>query len=160
MTQLTQDEVRNRIESVTEPRKSFRLISKKSEKPYQGKLVSDSFVISRIISGRNSFLPVIKGNISAYAGRTEISIRMRPVVAVLIFMTFWLGAVGFVCVGIIVSGILQFRQLTIHSFSPVALIPFGMFAFGYGLLILSYRAESHKSKTYLKQLLEAEEYQE
>jgi hypothetical protein len=83
---------------------------------------------------------------------------MRPVIAVLIFMMFWLGAIGSVCIGIIVSGIFQFKQLTAGSFSPATLIPFVMFAFGYSLMILAYRAESHKSKAFLQQLLEAEKY--
>jgi len=156
-TKLSQTEVIKRIDGIAEPRKGFRLFSKQGEKPYQGKLLSDNFEISRIISGRNSFLPIIKGNISAHAGQTEISIRMRPVIAVLVFMTFWLGAVGIACVGIIISGISQFKQSKVQGFSPAILIPFAMFVFGYGLLILSYRAESHKSKAFLKQLLVAEE---
>jgi hypothetical protein len=42
---------------------------------------------------------------------------------------------------------------------PLGLVPFGMFAFGCSLLTIAYKAESKKSKAFLKQLLEAEEVQ-
>lgn len=158
LTKLTATEVLQRIESITEPKKGFSFsFSGNRTKPYEGKLTDHSFEISRIINYRNSFLPVIKGHVSTYLGKTEVAIKMRPLVFVLIFMSFWLGLVGLVCLGIIIAAILQFRQLLEQGFSPGTLIPFGMFAFGYALLTIAYKAESQKSKGFLMQLLEAEE---
>jgi hypothetical protein len=158
LTNLSVTEVQQRIESKIEPKKNFSFsFSANRTKPYEGKLIDRSFEISRIINYRNSFLPVIKGHISTYLGKTEVAIKMRPVVFVLIFMSFWLGTVGLACVGITVTSILHFRQLLEYGFSPGALIPFGMFAFGYALLTIAYKAESKKSKAFLKQLLEAEQ---
>ncbi|WP_018621452.1 hypothetical protein [Spirosoma luteum] len=160
LTNLTQTEVKARFERITEPQIGFRLFPERREKPYEGKIIGETFEISRIIRGRNSFLPLIKGRISTNAGQTQIAIRMRPVIAVLLFMTYWLGTVGLMCLGLIASGALQFKGLTVHSDSPATLVPFGMLAFGYGLLMVAYRVESHKSKAFFKQLLEAEEWLE
>lgn len=158
VTKLSATEVQQRIESITQPKKGFSFsFSGNRNKPYEGKLIDRSFEISRIINYRNSFLPIIKGYISAYLGRTEVTIKMRPVVFVLIFMLLWLGVVGLVCLGTIISAIMKFRQVLEGGFSPLALIPFGMFVFGYALLMIAYKAESKKSKAFLEQLLEAEE---
>lgn len=158
LTKLSAPEVQQRVENITEPKKEFSFSAFKNRiKPYEGKVTGHSFEISRTISYRNSFLPVIKGQVSTYLGKTEVAIKMRPVVFVLIFMCFWLGVVGLVCLGIIIAAMLHFRQLLEQGFSPGALIPFGMFAFGYALLTIAYKAESQKSKAFLKQLFEAEE---
>jgi hypothetical protein len=157
LTKLSLAEVQQRIESITEPKKGFSFsFSVNRTKPYQGNLMDHSFEISRIINYRNSFLPVIKGHVSTYLGKTEVAIEMRPEVFALIFMSFWLGGFGLVCLGIIITATLHFRQLLEQVFSPGALIPFGMFAFGYALLTIAYKAESQKSKVFLKQLLEAD----
>ena len=66
LTKLTETEVKDRIGSITQPRKTFRLFSRTREKSYQGKFNDDTFKIGSIISGRNSFLPIIKGSISTY----------------------------------------------------------------------------------------------
>ncbi|RYE53332.1 MAG: hypothetical protein EOP48_14635 [Sphingobacteriales bacterium] len=158
ITKLSATEVQQRIGRITEPKKGFSFsFPGNRTKPYEGKLMDRSFEISRIINYRNSFLPIIKGHISTYLGKTEVAIKMRPIVFVLIFMSFWLGVVGLVCLGTIISAIMKFEKLLEQGFSPLALIPFGMFVFGYALLTIGYKAESKKSKAFLKQLLEAEE---
>jgi hypothetical protein len=158
-TKLTVAEVQSRLSNSIEPKKNFRFsFNNKRTKPYEGEVIGTSFKINRIINYRNSFLPVIIGEISSRLDKTEISVRMRPVIAVLIFMSFWLGVVGLVCLGILIAAIAQFIQLLQHGFSPMILIPFIMFAFGYTLITFGYRIEAQKSKDFLKTLLEAEQY--
>jgi hypothetical protein len=158
LTKLSATEVQQRIESITELKNGYNFsFPGNRNRPYEGKLMDRSFEISRIINYRNSFLPTIKGHISTNLGRTELTIRMRPVVFVFVFMTFWLGAVGLVCLGTIIFVIMNFKQLLEGGLSPFALIPFGMFAFGYALLTIAYKSESKKSKAFLEQLLEAED---
>jgi hypothetical protein len=158
LTKLTVTEVQRRIESITEPRKNFRFsIFENRSKPYEGDVVGTSFEISRIINYRNSFLPIIKGDISTDMGQTAVIIKMWPVLFVLVFMSFWLGVVGLVCIGIIISALIQFKQFLPNGFSLGLLIPFAMFTFGSGLITIAYKVESQKSKAFLKQLLEAEE---
>ena len=158
LTRLSATEVQHRMESITEPRKAFRgfFVIQKT-KLYQGHVAGNQFEISRIITYRNSFLPLIRGHVSTYMGQTEVAIRMRPVLFVLIFMGFWLGIVGVICLVLTIEAFRQRDELLAQGVPPVALVPFGMFVFGYMLLLLAYKTESRKSKAFLTQLLEAEE---
>ena len=156
LTKLSATEVQHRIESITEPQKVFSfLYFRNSTKPYEGKFTDHSFEISRIINYRNSFLPVIKGQVSTHLGKTQVAIKMRPNVFVLIFMSLWLGSTGLVCLAIIIGATLPFRHQIEQVFSEGGLFPFSLFVFGYALIIIGYKVESRKSKVFLKQLLKA-----
>lgn len=128
-----------------------------SVKPYQGQITSSTFKMSRIINYKNSFLPQITGEVTSYLGETHISIKMRPVTFVLIFMSFWLGTAGLVCLGILLAGLSQLPQLFREGFSPFLLVPFVMFAFGSVLSIFAFKTETKKSKAFLEELLEGQE---
>ena len=123
-TGLTATEVLARISDnvATRDRSIFRFNDNKG-KPYIGKISSNHFEITRIIAYRNSFPPLIKGHILIYSNKTEIIIKMRPVAFVLIFMSFWLGIVGIVCIGIIIAAIAQFKQVLQHEIWPPIVIP-------------------------------------
>ena len=151
-------EIEKRIAANIEPKSTsiFSGFNRNSTKPYEGQLVDKNFTISRIISYRNSFLPIIKGNISTYLGETQIRIKMRPATFVLVFMSLWLGIVGLVCIGIIFIGLLSFEALLQNGFSLLLLIPFAMFIFGALLITLAFRAESKKSKEFLATLFEGQ----
>lgn len=153
-TKLSQEEVSNRLNAVIEPRKFFRisLSGKKNKMLYEGEIKGTSFKISRIINYRNSFLPVVFGEIISDGNQTRVIIKMRPSKSVIIFMTLWLGLVGLLCLGILISGILQLKQILKTGFSPASLIPFGMFAFGYSLIFFGYRFEAQKTKDFLIKL--------
>jgi len=88
---------------------------------------------------------------------TMVQIRMRPVWMVLIFMTVWLGIVGSVCLAVLYLIFTNFNKTVAPGLSPAAIIPFAMFIFGYGILMIGYRVESSKSRDFFKELLEAEE---
>ncbi len=148
-TQLSVEDVMNKINGIIEPYNVFR---RSSGKQYMGTVTGYSFKIRRAINYRNSFLPMIKGTISANAGQTEVAIRMRPSIFSLIFMCIWLGLVGVICIGI-VNLCLWHR----HLFSAPMLIPFGMFAFGYCLVMIPYKIESRISGKFLAELLEGTE---
>jgi hypothetical protein len=158
-SKLSVEEVTRRLADNIESKKNsiFSGFNKTSNKPYEGQILGDTFTISRIINYRNSFLPVITGHISTFLGKTQINVKMRPVTFVLIFISLWLGIVGFICLGIFLTGIFQFQQILQNGFSPMILIPFGMFLFGCLLTTLAFKAESKKTKEFLEQLLEGQE---
>jgi hypothetical protein len=133
------------------------MFNRNSTKPYEGEISKNSFSISRIIGYRNSFLPTIHGDVSTFLGQTQIKIKMRPVTFVLIFMSFWLGIVGLVCLGTLLIGLLNISKILRTGFSPMLLIPFGMFIFGILLTNLAFKAESKKSKEFLATLLSGQE---
>ena len=159
ISKLSKDEVRKRISDNIEHRKGlqFSLFRRSSLKPYEGQIFGDSFKINRIIQYRNSFLPIVTGNISTFPGKTHISVKMKLANVVLIFVSIWLGVVGLVCLGMFLALFLQFQQFVQKPFSPELLIPFGMFAFGCLLTTLSFKYESKKTKKFLTDILEAQE---
>ncbi len=158
-SKLSVEEVKTRLASNIEPKKSLRLsvFNRGSNKPYEGEILGDTFTICRIINYRNSFLPVITGHISTFTDKTQINVKMRPVTFVLLFISLWLGIVGLVCLGIILAGLIQLKQILQNGFSPMILIPFGMFLFGCLLTTLAFKAESKKSKEFLEQIFEGQE---
>lgn len=159
ISRLSVDEVKNRLTANIEPKKKFEfsLFNKGRSKPYEGSISGNQFIISRIIDYRNSFLPVIKGQISEKPGQVHIQINMRPFTGVLIFFTFWIGIVSIVCLAIIVVAIVQFRQILESGVTPGALIPFGMLIFGILLVTIGFKSESRDSKEFLRELLEGED---
>ena len=154
-THLSGMEVRHRLEDNIEPRRRPSLFGGYGvrSKPYEGTLTGDTFEMSRIIGYRNSFLPLIKGEIFSVAGWTQVRIRMQPELSVRIFMVIWFAGVGLACVFILFSLVVSAGS----QFSGGALIPFGMLLFGYALLTGAYRAESQTSKKFLAKLLEGVE---
>jgi hypothetical protein len=156
ISKLSVEEALRRLADNVEPKKSFGLsmFNSSSNKLYEGQILGNTFSISRIINYRNSFLPVITGDISTYLGETQIKMKMQPVTFVLIFISVWLGIVGLVCLGIILVGLIQFKQILQNGFSPMILIPFTMFLFGCLLTTLAFKAESRKSKEFLERLFD------
>ncbi|MCX6319918.1 MAG: hypothetical protein NTW29_21745 [Bacteroidetes bacterium] len=158
-TRLSAGEVMNRISGKVVPKKKFRLFSFSSspDKPYEGELSGDSFTISRIIDYRNSFLPVISGQVTSIAGKTRIKITMRLATPVTVFMAFWLGIVGVICLVMIFAGLVHFREIFQEGISPVSFIPFAMFAMGSFMVSYGFKTESKKSKASLLSIFEGEE---
>jgi hypothetical protein len=125
-----------------------RNTQQKTSTQYEGTVNGQSFSISRIIGYRNSFLPIVKGEIDFGSRGTEIHIKMRASTAVLIFMCIWLGIVGLVAILAIVGLVVS------KSFHTFLLIPVGMFIFAYLLFTLAFRFESRIAKGFLDELFE------
>ncbi|MNK00370.1 hypothetical protein D3C87_181540 [compost metagenome] len=122
----------------------------KSGSRYEGTIESGSFKISRVISYRNSFLPVIKGSVSSFMNQREITISMRLNLFVKLFMSLWL---------IITCSISAFVLYQVYSGEKTMdgkLVPFIMAGSGYLGMMLGFKMESMRSKKELNQLFEAE----
>lgn len=158
ITSLSVEEAKERLAGTITPRKRFRSWSfpKSSGNSYEGELSEDSFTISRIINYRNSFLPVISGRIKTSQGMTIIHVRSRPATFVVVFISLWLGFVGLFCLGIIAAGLIHFKEVLQNGFSPILLLPFGMFIFGCVLTTVAFTAENKKTKRHLAELLKAQ----
>ncbi|MGG9962335.1 hypothetical protein [Ferruginibacter sp. SUN106] len=158
-TKLSVQEVRNRIEDNIGAKEQYSLFSFKNNitKPYVGQLKGNTFTINRVINYRNSFLPIIKGEISEFTGQPRIHIKMRPATMVLVFISAWLGIAGITCLIMLFTVVVQSREIMQHGISPVMLGPFAMFCFGYLLTYFAFKLESKKSKEFLQNLFVAEE---
>ena len=93
-TSLTFSEVLCRLDEVVTTPKAFRRIlpfGAPPAKPYEGTISGKTFKINRIIIGRNSFLPIIKGDIHTQPFGCSIKIRMSLHKIVLAFMLLGCG---------------------------------------------------------------------
>src|SRR5579862_2041191 len=112
-TKLSTLEVLHRIKDNIEPERGFSLTFSKREysKLYTGQIHGLTFTMNRNINYKNSFLPIITGQIVTFPYQTEIRVKMQPYNIVLVFMTIWFGGVGLVCVGEVITGLLKFKQI-------------------------------------------------
>jgi hypothetical protein len=158
-TQLSPQEVHNRIAANIEPKAGIRifLIPRNASKPYEGQIYNNQFTISRIINYRNSFLPIIKGSIATYLNQTHIAITMKPPTFVLIFMGVWMGFVGLACIGMLIALALKGNRLFGEGYVAFAFIPFVMLVFGALLTYFAFKGESKKARQFLADLLQGTE---
>lgn len=157
-TSLSKEEVLKKIADTIQQEQKLKIsvFRENFSKPYTGKIINNSFSMSRNIDYKNSFLPFITGSVLTSNGKTNISIKMRPFMPVLIFISIWMSLVVIACISILTIAIIQFNEFSINEFSPAVLIPFGMFLFGILLTYFAFKKESKISKEFLEKLLEAE----
>jgi hypothetical protein len=72
------------LQKIVEPTKTFRWPST-THRYFEGWVEGDRFKISRIISGRDSFLPIIQGSFRGEGAGTIVRLNMRMVWPVMIF---------------------------------------------------------------------------
>lgn len=89
-TNLTPLEAEQRLTAVVEPRRLFRFTWSHNHQLFAGKVENGRFDINRIIHYRNSFLPMLIGQIHSDLGQTRIDITMRLHHAVTVFLVVWL----------------------------------------------------------------------
>jgi len=152
-TDLSPEQVLHRIKENIEPKKEFRFITNVSAgkgNPYEGSVTRNSFVISRVITYKNSFLPRIEGQVLEDDGGASIYVKMRLHHYVRVFMTLWFGGIlAFTCY------VLVLLTPSSEEFLPTLSIAFGMLVFGYVLSFVAFKYESRKSVQYLAKLLQS-----
>ncbi len=146
ITHLKGDEIVQKLQQHVEPKKWLRLPFKKPGKPYEGSVHFGYFNITRIINYRNSFLPEIDGKIIEQFTVTEVHIKMQMNIFVILFMITWLGFTG-------VATILM------AFVSSAVIAPAFMFTFGWCLMLGGFKYESRISTKWLKDVLEAKEWE-
>lgn len=154
-TRLSPEEARRKLTSVVEPRSWFRSFGS-GHKPYQGEVSGYEFKVTRVILYRNSFLPVIKGEIHPEGNGSAIHITMRPHILVLVFVAVWLGYAGYLFLSYLGDIILSSLQIHTAQIYPIVLLaPGALLVFGYALLMGGFKLESVKSKAFFQELFEA-----
>lgn len=122
------------------PSSSGRLWPVQPNASFAGKLEGHTFVISKVIRYRNSFLPRISGTIYEDIDGTAIRIKMRLHTPVLIFIALWVT-------GVTIAGV-----TTLLSRSISILIPLAMLLFLYLLATAAFKWESGKALRELQSL--------
>lgn len=145
-TSLTFSQVLQRLDDVVDTPKLLRItlpFGALPPKPYEGTIYGKTFKISRIISGRNSFLPFIEGEIYPQPFGCYININMSLHKIVMIFMIFWLWTTG--SIGIFAL----FAWFVEPSIGPIFLPLLGMFIFGLLLCIIPFKIEVKMATKFL-----------
>jgi len=89
------DVCRRLVENVSEETFWGELFSTSESKPFKGDVQEASFKIRRRIWYRNSFLPILHGEMETIADGTRIKIRMKLHLFTQIFLIAWISAVVF-----------------------------------------------------------------
>lgn len=119
---------------------------------FQGEYSGGNIKMRRIITYRNSFLPVITGRMESAEGGSTLRLTMQPALAVSVCMAIWFGFV-LLFLAIAVVGFLagHFKQ------GVMILAPLGMLAFGVALVAGAFWFEARKQQPLLLELFQAQE---
>ena len=144
---LPPDAVRERVEAMTARPVGFlaslrAAFSRRAPEspPFIGTIGRHSFRIWRDIRYRNSFLPVVRGEILAIASGSRLQVTMTLHWLVTLFMLVWFGGVGLA----LVAG----RAGTEGGFLAV---PLGMLLFGVALVSAAFIPEAVRARRLLEQ---------
>lgn len=151
-TSVKDYEIIARLQNTVEPEGLLKsgFIRTRAAKPYKGEIVGNTFKIQRIINYRNSFLPVIVGEVLPDRGGTRINIQMRLNILISAFVAAWFlfFSIGFL--------VLCMLFLVEPEFDPINLMStFGLVLFT-AVFIAFFKYESIKAKKFLQELFEAE----
>ena len=152
---LNKEELIHHLQNEIEADKSFGFNARKSSysKPYIGKIYTNRFEIKKVVNYRNSFLPIIKGEIKDGINGAKIDVKMGLVDFVKAFMILWLGGVSFGCIGALYS--LIFTDTANSEAGFFMFIPFAMLLFGLVMVSFGFKTESQKSIKDLEEILKA-----
>lgn len=155
-TKLNATEALARVAHCVEPKRMFGFTFFDARvKPYEGDINGKSFIINRIIRYRNSFNPVITGQVVTRKEHTDITISMHPTVFVLVCTSIWLCFTGVMCLSVL-SDVYGKTARPHAPFSKLHYIPFVLFVFGWLLATVAYRMESRKSRKFFANLFNEE----
>jgi hypothetical protein len=134
------------IQNTTAPRRQF-WEARNSSAPFEGAVDQGDFTLSRVISYRNSFLPVITGQIVPAPTGSQVVISMRPRWFALVFWIVWMsGVTAFLAILLLLRHGVQNRPIGI----TVAL---GLFIFGYLLCTASFGFEARRAYQMLRNVI-------
>lgn len=152
---LTKEELLAHLQNEIEAEKSFGFGANNFSysKPYIGKIYNNTFEIKRAINYRNSFLPIIKGEIQNDINGSKINVKMSLAEIVKVFMIIWLGGVFIACLATLYT--LIFTNGLNSEGRFFMFLPFFMLAIGILMVYFGFKTESKKSEKDLEEILKA-----
>jgi len=118
-------------------------------KKFEGLIAGDTFTLKRVITYRNSFLPVVKGSLSELPAGTRINLALNPMRFIALFMGLWLGMAALALIITVIA------SLTDGGSAVAVMIPLAMLAVGIALQNICFNTESERAIDELKSILEA-----
>ncbi len=142
-TSLDIEQVYQKLAGVIEPRTYMRF--SRDHVYFEGSLEREAFKISRIIHYRNSFLPVILGEIRDELDGTAVILRMRLNWIVITFMLIWILMV----LGMVIATLFGVLNNEALPWIMPTLLILVMYTFA----LIFFHREAKKAKAYLQELL-------
>lgn len=153
-TALSSDEVFYKLRASVETKKTWWRPLFTISKSYYGEVNRNSFRIVRIALLTRNFTPEVFGTIQQRNSGSNIRVKMRLHSSSFIFWAFWLGAVVYMILKGVISLVIQMAQLGVWQINPYwEIFPLlGFFAFGYLLVMVSFKLETDRVKEFLARL--------
>jgi hypothetical protein len=145
-TMMRPDAAREALAVHTEERRLFRLRfpGAGNDSRFEGEVSATGFNITRVIGYRNSFLPVVEGDIASDGGGSRIKVRMRPMTFVIVFL-FAFGVIP-----------LSLLPTAFSSGEPgAAAFPFFFILFAYAMSMGGFWFEASKQERTLREIFNA-----
>jgi len=153
-TDLTPEEVRERLAANVKPWPFFRLAGTPAGSRYEGKCGERSFVVTRSIGYVNSAIPFVFGEYRRGDDGTVIEIRMRPHLVVLGFAALWTAmAASFVA-------FLAYHASRGEASWGAPVMPLLMLPFAYLFCVVFFWLEAKTTRRDLYQLFDARSEEE
>lgn len=149
--------VLKRMQETVEPRRRWRF--KRPASDFEGVLSTTSFRIRRIITHRNSFIPVVIGTIRPrIEGGTRIDIAMRMRWHVTLFMLLWFSLpIVLLAASLLGINLEKFDAPSWHrSTWPQLFVPLVMIVWGYCLCAVAFNIEASRARLLLMKICAAE----
>ena len=143
-TRLEQESARQKLAEIVEPRKLMRFGLSRNHNLFEGEIEGTSFKISRIIHYRNSFLPILVGQIQDDLDASTLRIVARPHWFVILLWVFFAVAVAS-------GGLLAGDRSEVWVILPV-------FLFFYVVPTAAFHFELYKVKKLLQEKFETDRY--
>jgi len=149
-TRLSSVEAEEVLRRMIRPRRAFRTPDSPAadSRPFEGRIENGSFTFRRVITGRNSFMPIVTGRVTQAEGGAVVHGRMRVAVSVALVMAVWTGGAITVAVQEVLRDI---RDHNLFAAVAVSFLPI----FGVLLIGLGFYPERNKALRLLTDALES-----
>lgn len=142
-TKLSKEEILARLTQNVKEEKLSLFFRPRSERPYAGEITDNQFKLKRVISYKNSYQPIVNGEITEDQYGTKVDVKMNMHKFILAFALF--GA-------LMIPAIFYFNPMFQEKIWVV-----GLLALLQPVMIVGFfKYESTKSKKYFKELFEAD----
>ncbi len=154
-TRLTPEVVARKLGQIVGPEPAYSIFNPRpyTGKEFSGEISDGKFKMHRNINYRNSFRPEIKGTISKDYNGTKIEVRMTLHIIVIIFLVVFLGFSGLLAFAILpaITNAIKSNDFNYQNFIPAI-----MFVFACIITVGGFKAESLRSKKFLKEFFDDE----
>jgi hypothetical protein len=129
---LSKLDIENRLNNEISQTKTLFVWRQPNNEKFFGFMSAGKFKIIRFGTIRNSFKPVIFGTLNQDENGTTIELVFRPHLLVLIFVGVW-------CSFVLYAATFSIQEIVMNDhYDPLILIPFGMLAFAYLILMIGF----------------------